>query len=114
MYFATVQVNGICRHDESSILIVSPRCLCPIFFCSTVDNDKQCLDPLKNLLLGRIGSRLSAAALEDIDSLNFAGLRDMLLAEGPLDVAWIKKASLWLNADLAPVFPHSVRSKSNH
>lgn len=86
----------------------------PCFLLLTVDSSKQCLEPLKNLLLGRIGSRLCAAAVEDIDSLNFAGLRDMLLAEGPLDVAWIKKVSLLLNAELAPVFPHEVKLKLNH
>lgn len=57
------------------------------------DDMKYCLQPLRRLLLNKIGSSLSAAEMEDIDSSNFAGLRDKLLAEGPLDVAWIKKAS---------------------
>lgn len=57
------------------------------------DSSKDCLQPLRSLLLGRVGSKLSPGDLKDIDSLNFAGLRDQLLAEGPLDVAWIKKAS---------------------
>ena len=57
------------------------------------DGSNDCLQPLKSLLLGRVGSKLSREDLKEIDSLNFAGLRDQLLAEGPLDVAWIKKAS---------------------
>lgn len=102
-----MHATGKSRHDESSMLVVSLRCVCPLFLLqTTVDSGKQRLEPLKSLLLGQIGSRLPAAAVEDIDSLNFAGLRDMLLAEGPLDVAWIKKASLRLNANLAPVLPH--------
>lgn len=59
----------------------------------SVDSSKDCLQPLKKLLLDRVGSTLSAGDLKELDSLNFAGLRDQLLAEGPLDVAWIKKAS---------------------
>lgn len=59
-----------------------------------VDDNRHCLQPLRSLLLDKVGSALSASALEEVDSLNFAGLRDKLLAEGALDVAWIKKASL--------------------
>lgn len=54
---------------------------------------KHCLEPLKTLLLDKIGSKLSAAALQDVDSLDFAGLRDKLLAQGPLDVSWVKKVN---------------------
>lgn len=58
-----------------------------------VNNSKHCLQPLKSLLIDKVGSRLSLTDVKELDSLNFAGLRDQLLAEGPLDVAWIKKAS---------------------
>lgn len=84
----------------------------PLVLPLTVDTGKQCLEPLKNLLLDRIGSSLSTAAVEDINSSNFAGLRDMLLAEGPLDVEWIKRASLSLIAELAPAFFHGVKSET--
>lgn len=72
----------------------------------TVDDSKHCLQPLKDLLLERGGARLSTDAMEEIDSMNFAGLRDRLLTIGPLDVAWIKKASVWLSVSwVAPSMP---------
>eukprot|EP00903_Cladosiphon_okamuranus_P019157 g17620.t1 len=58
-----------------------------------VNSINDCLQPLKKLLLDRVGFKLSAGELKELDSLNFAGLRDQLLAEGPLDVAWIKKVN---------------------
>eukprot|EP00904_Undaria_pinnatifida_P005032 jgi/Undpi1/1659/HiC_scaffold_11.g05049.m1 len=57
------------------------------------DDARHRLQPLKTLLLEKIGSNLSVTALKDVDSLDFAGLRDMLLAQGPLDVAWVKKVN---------------------
>eukprot|EP00752_Nemacystus_decipiens_P007727 g6908.t2 len=58
-----------------------------------VDSGKDRLRPLKRLLIDRVGTKLSAGDLKELDSLNFGGLRDRLLAEGPLDVAWIKKVN---------------------
>ncbi|CAM9823767.1 unnamed protein product, partial [Ectocarpus sp. 8 AP-2014] len=58
------------------------------------ERDKRdCLQPLESLLLEKVGSTLSPAALKDISSLDFAGLRDHLLAVAPLDVSWIKQVN---------------------
>lgn len=56
-------------------------------------HEEDSLEPLKSLLLRKLGPGTSAADLEGIDSLNFAGLREKLLDEAPLDVEWIKQAS---------------------
>lgn len=64
-----------------------PRPLLPLAAHDTA----ACLQPLKELLLDRAGSSLSAAALSEINSMNFADLRDKLLTFGSLDVEWVKK-----------------------
>lgn len=73
----------------------------------SVDTSKDFLQPLKKLLVDRVGSKLSAEDLKELDSLNFAGLRDQLLAVGPLDVTWIKKASWGLGGLLRGSHTHT-------
>ncbi|CAM9159735.1 unnamed protein product, partial [Ascophyllum nodosum] len=58
-----------------------------------LQDDEDCLQPLKSLLLSKLRPKASAADLEDIDALNFAGLRGKLLEAAPLDVAWIKQVN---------------------
>lgn len=82
---------------------------------ATLGNDRaDCLKPLRDLLLQRLESTPSVSTLQDVNSKNFAGLRDDLVALGPLDVDWIKKASkgfasggdLVLHTLLTRVIPH--------
>lgn len=79
----------------------------------SVNSSRDCLQPLKRLLLDKVGFKLSLENLKEVDSLNFAGLRDQLLAEGPLDVAWIKKASWGLDLAFAGLsHPHQTLAET--
>lgn len=89
--WASVVVRLLCLDSNSA----STPCL-PASLLAGVADAKHCLQPLKSLLLDKIGSNLSAAALEDVNSLDFAGFRDKLLAQGPLDISWVKKARAWV------------------
>lgn len=55
------------------------------------DKEAHSLQPLRDLLLEKIGPGASARVVKDVYSKNFAGLRDDLLALGPLNVDWIKE-----------------------
>ncbi|CAM9162976.1 unnamed protein product [Discosporangium mesarthrocarpum] len=54
---------------------------------------EECLQPMRDLLLGHMGKTVPPHVLEEVNSKNFAALRDNLLALAPLDTEWVKKVN---------------------